>query len=98
MNSAYRSGLDLAGLPASAARSARQSVFAGLAVAHKLGSASLLSSVRSAFVHGMDVMLAGLCGVGRRRVLLALVFLPRGEPARREASSQRVESSHELIA
>jgi MFS transporter, DHA2 family, multidrug resistance protein len=84
LNSAYRAGLaggttggaGLAGLPPAASQAVRGSVFAGLAVAGKMGSAALLYTVQHAFVHAMDVMLvasAGIAGVG---LVLTLVFLP----------------------
>ncbi len=57
----------LAGLPPAAAQAVRQSLFGGLAVARQLGSAALLTSIRSAFVYGMDISLviaAGIAAVG----------------------------------
>lgn len=76
LSTAYVARLDLAGLPPAVAKIVQQSMFGGLAVAHRLGSVALLDSVRSAFVYGMDVSLvvaAGIAGVG---VLLTLAFLP----------------------
>jgi DHA2 family multidrug resistance protein-like MFS transporter len=64
-------------LPAAAAASVRSSVGAGVAVAQQLGSADLLDTVRSAFVHGMDLMLWVCCGIGVVAALLAVTFLPR---------------------
>lgn len=52
LSAAYRSQLHLAGLPAAAAGAVRGSVFAGLAVARKLGSATLTDLIRAAFAHG----------------------------------------------
>ena len=75
--SAYRSHLDLTGLPAAAAAGVRSSLFGGVAVAHQLGSAQLFDSVRRAFVHGMDVMLLVCAGLAVAGMVLALVFLPR---------------------
>src|SRR6516164_1723521 len=74
--SAYRSGLSLAGLPLHAAEAVRSSVFAGLAVAARLGSAPLLDSVRSAFAHGVDAMLWVSAGLALTGIMLALAFLP----------------------
>lgn len=76
LNSAYRGRLDLAGLPASAAAATRQSVVAGVDVAQRLGSPALLHSVRSAFVHGMDVMLLGGAAAAVVGVVLAMWLLP----------------------
>ena len=75
--SAYRSQLDLGGLPATAAADVRTSVAAGVGVAAELHSAALLVSVRAAFAHGLDVMLAVCAGIAALSAVLALVFLPR---------------------
>jgi EmrB/QacA subfamily drug resistance transporter len=84
--SAYRSQLDLGGLPAAAAGAVRTGVGAGVGVALHLQSAALLDSVRAAFAHGLDVMLAVCAGIAGLSALLALAFLPRqaqaaGRPA-----------------
>ena len=63
-------------LPGPAAGAVRGSVFAGLAVAGKLGSPALAASVRSAFVHGMDAALLASVGFALAGSVLALVFLP----------------------
>ncbi|MEO7001263.1 MAG: MFS transporter [Ktedonobacterales bacterium] len=76
LNSAYQSDLHLGGLPAQVAQVARASIFGGLAVAHQLGSAALLASVRAAFVHGMDVALLVSAGIAFVCMLLTLAFLP----------------------
>jgi hypothetical protein len=46
-------------------------------VALHLQSAALLDSVRAAFSHGLDVMLAVCAGIAGLSALLALAFLPR---------------------
>jgi EmrB/QacA subfamily drug resistance transporter len=74
---AYRSHLVLTGLPAAIAGAAKSSVAAGVTVAHQLGSASLLDSVRTAFVHGLDIMLWTCAGIAMASAALALAFLPR---------------------
>ncbi|MGD0557868.1 MAG: hypothetical protein ABSA93_23160, partial [Streptosporangiaceae bacterium] len=53
-----------------------QSVFGGVAAASKLHSAALLASVRTAFVHGMDLALVVSAGIAVAGVVLTLVFLP----------------------
>ena len=105
MISAYHSHLSVAGLPAAAARGARESVFGAVAVARQLGSAQLLDSARHAFVHGMDVMLLACAGLAALGMVLAVVFLPRrsrsleAEDAARSLQVEaRVESPHGLIA
>ncbi len=98
LNSSYRGRLDVTGLPAQAADAVRESVSAGVAVAHTLGSIPLLDLVRSAFIHGMDMMLwvcGGLAAVG---ILLTLAFLPsRSEPIV-GADEARAESEPEVVA
>ena len=77
LSSAYQSQLDLAGLPAAAASAVKSGISGGVAVARDLGSASLLYSVESAFVHGLDVMLWCCAAIALAAALLALAFLPR---------------------
>ena len=77
LDSVYRGHLDVTGLPAAAAAAAKSSVVAGVAVAHELGSAALLDSVRHAFVQGMDTMLWVCGGIALASAILALLFLPR---------------------
>jgi DHA2 family multidrug resistance protein-like MFS transporter len=76
LNATYRGRLDLADTPARVAGAVRDSVFAGVAAAQRLGSVSLLHSVRAAFVDGMDVMLWACAAIAGAGVVLALVFLP----------------------
>ena len=77
ISSSYSSGVASAAadLPAQAAAAVRSSVGAGVAVANKLGSASLLDTVRTAFVHGMDLMLWTCAGIAVGCALLAVIFL-----------------------
>jgi EmrB/QacA subfamily drug resistance transporter len=62
-------------LPGQAAAAVRSSVGSGVAVAGKLGSSALLDTVRSAFVHGMDLMLWTCGGIAVGCALLAVIFL-----------------------
>ena len=75
--SVYRAHLDVTGLPAAAAAVAKSGVVAGVGVAHALGSAALLESVQTAFVHGLDTMLWVCGGIALASAILALIFLPR---------------------
>jgi EmrB/QacA subfamily drug resistance transporter len=84
ISNGYASGLNVQGLPADAAAVARSSVAGGVAVAEKLGSASFLQEVRTAFIHGMDVMLWTCGGIALAAALLALAFLPRRTAAGQE--------------
>jgi MFS transporter, DHA2 family, multidrug resistance protein len=101
--SGYRAQLHLAGLPAATASTVRSSVFAGIAVAQKAGSAALLDQVRSAFVHGIDSMLWVSVGLAVAGIVLALLFLPRRAVAARPAhgvgtAAEGAESTHERAA
>ncbi|GAA2208969.1 DHA2 family efflux MFS transporter permease subunit [Nonomuraea monospora] len=73
---------------------ARESVFAGLAAARTTGSAALAGTVRSAFVHGLDIVLVTSAGLGLLGVLVALAWLP-GTPDRpRPAPSRHARQGH----
>jgi EmrB/QacA subfamily drug resistance transporter len=102
--SGYHSQLPLAGLPAATAGAVRSSVFAGIAVARKLGSPALLESVRSAFVHGITLMLWVSAGLAVVAVILALLFLPWRATAAPELSASAGplpdarESAHDRVA
>jgi len=76
LTSSYLARLQVQGLPAAAANAARQSVFAGIAVAHQAGSASLLQNVRDAFLHGMDIALILSAAIAAVGIVLTLTFLP----------------------
>lgn len=97
INSAYRDRLNVAGLPAPAAEAVRASVAGGVAVAHQLGLPSLLASVRSAFVSGMDIMLLVCGGIAAAGIVLALIFLPRRTVKVDEAGAEAVKSEHEIV-
>jgi MFS family permease len=73
----YRARLHLNGLPAAAADAIRKSVAGGVATAKASGSSALLDMVRTAYVHGLDVMLWVCAGIAIASAVLALVFLPR---------------------
>jgi len=103
LDSVYRGHLDVTGLPAAAAAAAKSSVVAGVAVAHELGSAALLDSVRYAFVQGLDTMLWVCGGIALVSAILALLFLPRraegaAEPAVPGAADESGQERAELGA
>jgi len=98
INAAYRSRLDLTGLPAQAADAARRGVTGGVAVAERLGSAPLLGSVRAAFVHGMDAMLLTCGAIAVLGMLIALAFLPRQAAPTGRPAVERPESGHDVLA
>jgi MFS transporter, DHA2 family, multidrug resistance protein len=102
--SGYHSQLPLAGLPAATAGAVRSSVFEGIAVARRLGSPVLLDSVRSAFVHGIGLMLWVSAGLAVAGIALALAFLPwrataaATGPTATEEAAEGAESAHERAA
>ena len=90
---AYADRLDVAQLPAQAAKVAEESVAGAATVAQRLGDGELLSSAQTAFVHGMSVVMLA-CAIGA--VLVAILtarFLPGR--ARTEAAASKNED-HEL--
>jgi MFS transporter, DHA2 family, multidrug resistance protein len=92
LSSAYRSRLDLAELPATAAQQVKGSVFVGVQLAQHNGSSALADSVRTAFSHGMDVALVASAGIAVVGALLALAFLPsRAEAPHVAEEGQRVQ-------
>ncbi len=90
LSAGYLAGLHVAGLPAAAARAARESIFAGVAVADRLHSAALLHSARAAFVDGMDRSLVVCTAIALAGMVLALLFLPGTEPQTAEHPSPTV--------
>ena len=101
LSTAYGTTCHCRGLPASVASVVQSSLFAGIAVAEKLGSISLLAAVRSAFVSGMDAALVVASAIAVAGLVLALVFMPRrsAKAVARESvairEAQRVELEHE---
>jgi MFS transporter, DHA2 family, multidrug resistance protein len=85
LSSGYLARLQLAGLPARAAQTARASIFYAVAVAQRLHAPALLHSARAAFVHGMGQSLLVSAGIGAAGVILALMFLPRDATAKAAA-------------
>ena len=98
LNSAYRGRLDSTGLPPAAASVVRDSIFGGVAVAHRLHSALLLRSVRVAFVHGMDGALTVSAGIAATGLVLALIFLPGQIPKSAEQAEWEYEPEREADA
>ena len=75
LNSTYQAHLQLSQIPGPAAAAVRRSVFAGIAVAEQLHSQALLSSVRAAFVAGMDAALVVSAVAALAAALIALAGL-----------------------
>ncbi|WEO99630.1 MFS transporter [Streptomyces sp. FXJ1.172] len=77
LTNAYHSHLEVGAIPAPAGDAARESVSAGVVVAKKLHSTSLLSNVQDSFVHGMNVMLIVCGAIAVVGTVLAVAFIPR---------------------
>jgi hypothetical protein len=92
ISNGYTSQLRLDGLPSAAASAVRSSVAGGVAVAQRLGSPALLDMVRSAFIHGMDIMLWTCGGIAVVSALLALAFLPRRSAPPQDAPAEPAEA------
>jgi hypothetical protein len=92
LNATYQSQVQVTGLPPQAAAGVQGSVFSGLAVAQQLNSPELLTSIRTAFVAGMDdaVRVAALVAVAA--VVLALGFLPARIRARGETAAPQTQT------
>jgi MFS transporter, DHA2 family, multidrug resistance protein len=99
ISNSYSSGVAsaAAGLPAQAAAAVRSSVGAGVGVAGKLGSSSLLDTVRLAFVHGMDLMLWTCGGIAVAAALLAVIFLRTRSGDGRAADTTSSEASSLIV-
>jgi DHA2 family multidrug resistance protein-like MFS transporter len=95
LSSGYHAHVDVTGLPPAAADAAQAKVGGGLAVAERLHDAALLRSVRSAFVHAMDLTLVVGAGIMLVAALLAIILLPR-----RHATEDAVDgqSEHEYAS
>ncbi|HEX7950027.1 MAG TPA: MFS transporter [Candidatus Limnocylindrales bacterium] len=83
LNASYQAQVHVAGLPAPAVDATQSSVFGGLSVAQRLGSATHLASVQTAFVAGLDDALRVGAVVVAIGVLVALALLPSGQSERR---------------
>ena len=77
LSAGYLAHLSLSGLPGPAADAARESVFGGVAVAEQLHLPLLLTSVRTAFVQGMDTALLVSAGIALVGAVLSLLYLPK---------------------
>ncbi|MFV0133950.1 MFS transporter [Streptomyces sp. HMX87] len=86
---AYGDRLDTAGLPASAAETARDSVSGAHAVAERLGLPSLARSADAAYVDGMGTVLV-VCGIAALvTAALTALLLPDSRPGRTPVSAAR---------
>jgi DHA2 family multidrug resistance protein-like MFS transporter len=89
LNSAYRDGVDAAGLPGAA----RDSVSAGVAVASRLGDPRLLDAVRAAFTDGMDTALIVAAVVAAVGAVLSLLYFPARAPHAPQPAPAAAEST-----
>jgi DHA2 family multidrug resistance protein-like MFS transporter len=94
VSAGYIAHLSLSGLSGRAAGAVRQSVFGGVEVANQLQSSSLLTSVRTAFVHGMDIALLVSAGIALAGVILALLYLPRTSASQAPERAPAAKAPH----
>jgi DHA2 family multidrug resistance protein-like MFS transporter len=97
LNAGYTSHLTLDGLPAQAADAARESVFAGVAVADQLGSTALLTEVRTAFVTGLDQLAWVAAAMAVAGAVLTMLFLPARTTRVAETTPEPAESGHDVV-
>jgi len=76
INSQYRGRLNSAGLPDQIRGVVKQSVVAGVAVARKLRSSSLLDLVQHSFVRGMNLGLVACCAMAVVAVPITMFLMP----------------------
>jgi MFS transporter, DHA2 family, multidrug resistance protein len=88
----YRSHLPLARMPAAAAGVIGRGVAEGVATAQQQNNALLLTLVRTAYVHGLDVMLWVCSGIAIASAVLALIFLPNWTAAKAAPDLQDADS------
>jgi MFS family permease len=89
LNSGYHAGLGALNTPP-----VNESVSRGVAAAQRLGQPSTLRHIESAFVHGMDLMLAATAGICAVAALAALVIFPRRNP--QKAGAPEATTTEEL--
>lgn len=82
LNAVYSRHLNVSGLSDQIAGALRDNVSSGVAVARQMNSTPMLESVRSAFVSGLDVMLAVCGAIAVLGIALTLLYLPRRTGAR----------------
>jgi EmrB/QacA subfamily drug resistance transporter len=98
LSAGYRSHVTVAGLPDPAARAVRQGLGGGITVAKRLGDPALLGSVRTAFVHGMDVVLATGAGLLLLCAVVTVALLPSRAAEAALTREDAGESAHEHLS
>ncbi|MCL6458389.1 MAG: MFS transporter [Gorillibacterium sp.] len=88
LSTRYRATLDTVKLPSEVAEAVKRNVSAGAAVARQVNSTQLLDSVRSAFIHGMNVVLWVCGGMAIVGIALTLVFLQQRTVAKSEPETK----------
>ena len=93
LSSGYHAQLDGGEVPSSVEGAVRSSLGAGIQAAHQLDSSALAEAVRSAFVHGMDIVLLVSAALTILGAVIALLCLPRrvaDTPARTSSAEEPV--------
>ncbi|SNQ47148.1 Multidrug MFS transporter [Frankia canadensis] len=92
----YHARLDRAGLPATAAESARRSLYDGTAAT--AGVPELHRAVRGAFVDGMSAALLGSAAIATLGAVMAVAVLPGRRSRRTEAGQPTEEGTADAVA
>jgi EmrB/QacA subfamily drug resistance transporter len=88
LNARYTDRLDVTGLPDPLAHTARESVAAGMAVAHQTGDTALASSAAHAYVHAMSGVMITSSALTVAGIIIAITLLPaRGRSRTAEESA-----------
>ncbi len=93
LSASYQAHLGHTRLPRVGAPAIRQSVYSGVAIATRLGSASLVRAIRDAFAYGLDISLFATAGIALAGLILTLAFVSRHK-ADKGAAPAIVEGSH----
>ncbi|MEU6376844.1 MFS transporter [Streptomyces sp. NPDC046909] len=93
----YLARLDTGGLPAPAADAARDSVAGADAVAARLHDTGLVASAHEAFLHGMNLVLAGCGAIALLAAVLAALFLPDPAPCSRTVARSAAQHAESVV-
>ena len=96
LRTVYQSGLDNHGLAPAVATAARQSVFAGVAVAQQLSPAAV-DAVRTSFTNGITAALWVSVAISAVGLVLALLFMPRTMACRDKLEASEGEEAGLVI-
>ncbi|ROT33452.1 DHA2 family efflux MFS transporter permease subunit [Micromonospora sp. HM5-17] len=91
----YTDRLDTTGLPAPAADTAQDSIAGALAVAGQLANPALADAAKTAYLHGMTLVLVATAGLALASAVLTALLLP-GRPAQATTNNDEVSRPEQL--